>query len=157
MIGVTLRVDDPFFPLRGNPLILLFCQWYHILPFSIYPVRKRAGRRQGGIYFSIGLLLPVKQKNEDKKSVDLLINGLCGAPYRIRTCDLLIRSQTLYPAELRAQTVPWDSGCIIATEYKRRKRVFPSAVFARVCYNMQSIGTNTGIFKRRERAGNERV
>lgn len=28
-----------------------------------------------------------------------------GAPDRIRTCDLLIRSQTLYPTELRAQNV----------------------------------------------------
>ena len=27
-----------------------------------------------------------------------------GAPCRIRTCDLLVRSQTLYPAELRALT-----------------------------------------------------
>ena len=26
-----------------------------------------------------------------------------GAPGTIRTCDLLVRSQTLYPAELRAQ------------------------------------------------------
>src|SRR5689334_18463858 len=26
-----------------------------------------------------------------------------GAPCTIRTCDLLVRSQTLYPAELRAQ------------------------------------------------------
>ncbi len=30
-----------------------------------------------------------------------------GTPDRIRTCDLLIRSQSLYPAELRAHT---DSG-----------------------------------------------
>jgi hypothetical protein len=26
-----------------------------------------------------------------------------GAPWKIRTSDLLVRSQTLYPAELRAQ------------------------------------------------------
>ena len=31
--------------------------------------------------------------------------GLSGAPVRIRTPDLLIRSQTLYPAELRVQTL----------------------------------------------------
>gem|GEM_PF-3592928 len=30
--------------------------------------------------------------------------GFVGAPDRIRTCGLLIRSQTLYPAELRAPT-----------------------------------------------------
>ena len=29
----------------------------------------------------------------------------CGAPGEIRTPDLLVRSQTLYPTELRAQTV----------------------------------------------------
>ena len=29
-------------------------------------------------------------------------NGIFGAPVGIRTLDLLIRSQTLYPAELRA-------------------------------------------------------
>lgn len=29
-----------------------------------------------------------------------LVKGFCGAPNRIRTCGLLIRSQTLYPAEL---------------------------------------------------------
>src|ERR1039457_1250774 len=31
--------------------------------------------------------------------------GLCGAPGQSRTADLLVRSQTLYPAELRAHTV----------------------------------------------------
>ena len=31
-----------------------------------------------------------------------LVKGFCGAPNRIRTCGLLIRSQTLYPAELRS-------------------------------------------------------
>ena len=29
-------------------------------------------------------------------------SGKLGAPSMIRTCDLLVRSQTLYPAELRA-------------------------------------------------------
>ena len=32
---------------------------------------------------------------------------LTGAPGRIRTCDLLIRSQTLYPTELRALRVSY--------------------------------------------------
>jgi hypothetical protein len=29
-----------------------------------------------------------------------------GAPGMIRTCDLLVRSQTLYPTELRARGLP---------------------------------------------------
>jgi hypothetical protein len=32
------------------------------------------------------------------------IEGFSGAPGKTRTCDLLIRSQTLYPTELRAHT-----------------------------------------------------
>src|SRR3954451_10495971 len=32
------------------------------------------------------------------------IEGENGAPSRARTCDLLIRSQTLYPTELRVQS-----------------------------------------------------
>src|ERR1700730_9726027 len=31
---------------------------------------------------------------------------MIGAPCKTRTCDLLVRSQTLYPTELRARTVP---------------------------------------------------
>jgi hypothetical protein len=31
-----------------------------------------------------------------------------GAPGRIRTCDLLIRSQALYPTELQAQFQQYD-------------------------------------------------
>src|SRR5579862_9109963 len=31
-----------------------------------------------------------------------------GAPCRTRTCDLLVRSQTLYPTELRARAVGLD-------------------------------------------------
>jgi hypothetical protein len=30
---------------------------------------------------------------------------ICGAPGMTRTCDLLVRSQTLYPTELRARAV----------------------------------------------------
>src|SRR5476651_2347580 len=30
---------------------------------------------------------------------------MCGAPCKTRTCDLLVRSQTLYPTELRARVV----------------------------------------------------
>src|SRR5271154_5748211 len=33
---------------------------------------------------------------------DAFIEGRSGAPGKSRTCDLLVRSQTLYPAELRA-------------------------------------------------------
>ena len=32
-----------------------------------------------------------------------------GAPGTTRTCDLLVRSQTLYPTELRALEAGWDS------------------------------------------------
>ena len=43
----------------------------------------------------------------------LIVNGLNGAPGEIRTPDLLIRSQSLYPAELRAHKksygTQWDS------------------------------------------------
>ena len=34
------------------------------------------------------------------------VGGLAGDPGRIRTGDLQIRSQLLYPAELRGQTLP---------------------------------------------------
>ena len=34
-----------------------------------------------------------------------MLNGNCGAPGTIRTCDPLIRSQVLYPAELRVLPV----------------------------------------------------
>ena len=37
-----------------------------------------------------------------KNRLAFLLSGSCGAPVGIRTLDLLIRSQTLYPAELRA-------------------------------------------------------
>jgi hypothetical protein len=30
---------------------------------------------------------------------------ICGAPGMTRTCDLLVRSQTLYPTELRARAI----------------------------------------------------
>ena len=36
----------------------------------------------------------------------LILKGGFGAPGTIRTCDQLVRSQLLYPAELRAQN--WD-------------------------------------------------
>ena len=39
--------------------------------------------------------------NKEKTS----LTARCGAPVGIRTLDLLIRSQTLYPAELRAHVV----------------------------------------------------
>ena len=45
----------------------------------------------------------VKQVSGQQKSVYHLHDTRCfGAPHRTRTCDLLIRSQTLYPAELVA-------------------------------------------------------
>ena len=39
---------------------------------------------------------------------------ICGAPGMTRTCDLLVRSQTLYPTELRARVK-----LIIATHARR--------------------------------------
>jgi hypothetical protein len=38
----------------------------------------------------------------------LIAEGLNGAPGEIRTPDLLIRSQSLYPAELRAHTCGFE-------------------------------------------------
>jgi hypothetical protein len=35
-----------------------------------------------------------------------------GAPCRTRTCDLLVRSQTLYPAELRARAIGFRFGAV---------------------------------------------
>ena len=42
------------------------------------------------------------RKRKQRKTLNgaKLVKGFCGAPNRIRTCGLLIRSQTLYPAEL---------------------------------------------------------
>ena len=40
-----------------------------------------------------------------------LVKGFCGAPNRIRTCGLLIRSQTLYPAELWVRFSIFRSFC----------------------------------------------
>src|SRR5262245_61554259 len=42
--------------------------------------------------------------------------GVSGAPCRTRTCDLLVRSQTLYPAELRAR---WRAGL-----FQTRRRLY---------------------------------
>ena len=45
------------------------------------------------------------RKRKQRKTLNgaKLVKGFCGAPNRIRTCGLLIRSQTLYPAELWVQ------------------------------------------------------
>jgi hypothetical protein len=40
------------------------------------------------------------EENEEWKRSE---TGISGAPWKIRTSDLLVRSQTLYPAELRAR------------------------------------------------------
>ena len=39
-----------------------------------------------------------------------------GAPHRTRTCDLLIRSQTLYPAELVAHIQFWLSVIVVSPD-----------------------------------------
>ena len=41
-----------------------------------------------------------KQKNKKQPPTARSLLAVSGAPNRIRTCGLLIRSQTLYPAEL---------------------------------------------------------
>src|SRR5215471_3240510 len=48
-----------------------------------------------------------------------------GAPCRTRTCDLLVRSQTLYPAELRAQRV--GSWRLVVDRYRQLRARLPSA------------------------------
>jgi hypothetical protein len=50
----------------------------------------------------------------------LIVGRVGGTPGPIRTADLLLRRQTLYPAELRAQN-PMCSSIVIA----RRRRVKP--------------------------------
>ncbi len=48
-----------------------------------------------------------------------LVKGFCGAPNRIRTCGLLIRSQTLYPAEL------WVRSLIFSFRLLGTKSIIP--------------------------------
>src|SRR5215510_10159555 len=43
----------------------------------------------------------------------------CGAPCRTRTCDLLVRSQTLYPTELRALLRPDRNSNCSTAQYNR--------------------------------------
>ena len=46
------------------------------------------------------------KQNKTKNPVDFNRQDFCfGAPEKIRTPDLLVRSQTLYPAELPAHTI----------------------------------------------------
>ena len=55
----------------------------------------------------------------DNKKVRTLVrtfNTLFGDLSRTRTCDLLIRSQTLYPAELRGHSAAWLSNIDIIAE-----------------------------------------
>ncbi len=53
-------------------------------------------KKQPDLPFEIGLF------TFEKKKTDIL-SDVRGTPEGIRTPDLLVRSQTLYPAELRAQ------------------------------------------------------
>src|SRR6185503_12627997 len=52
-----------------------------------------------------------------------------GAPCRTRTCDLLVRSQTLYPAELRARTYRAVSVRPTITRETGRTRRWRGALF----------------------------
>ena len=49
--------------------------------------------------------LPNFAQRQKRPQLSLQSLFMYGAPDRIRTCDFLIRSQTLYPAELRAPVV----------------------------------------------------
>ena len=49
-----------------------------------------------------------------------------GAPDRIRTCGFLIRSQTLYPAELRAPVVIINCGQILVNAKPTSHQRFPA-------------------------------
>jgi hypothetical protein len=48
-----------------------------------------------------------------------------GAPGMIRTCDLLVRSQTLYPTELRARDPHYSKGRLFLSRRRRCFRRFP--------------------------------
>ena len=65
-------------------------------------------------------------KEQRKKQGTFTIPDLSlrGAPWGIRTLDLLIRSQTLYPAELKAQTLFLGSRVIVAPDLMECKREF---------------------------------
>ena len=45
----------------------------------------------------------IEKPGERDTELSYMIKSMCGALGEIRTPDLLIRSQTLYPAELQAQ------------------------------------------------------
>ena len=62
-------------------------------------------------------------KNTKRKNLDFS-RFFTGAPRGIRTHDLLIRSQTLYPAELGAQGCLSDSLLIIAEVQRKCKPFF---------------------------------
>ena len=50
----------------------------------------------------------------EKSPETLMFQGFFrGAPWGIRTLDLLIRSQTLYPAELRAQALLTEAAYVV--------------------------------------------
>src|SRR5229473_4341944 len=62
----------------------------------------------GSVVRPLGTQLPVGAQKEEsaakqRRSNSLIING---APGTTRTCDPLIRSQVLYPAELRVRRTP---------------------------------------------------
>ncbi len=49
--------------------------------------------------------MSIANKKTRSGEIALLLRELVGTPGKIRTCDPLIRSQILYPAELRVHTV----------------------------------------------------
>ena len=71
------------------------------IKFSIYAVLERQGCKDSSPKVPHVELTFVTQKIE-KHRKELRCLHFSGGPGRIRTCDLLIRSQTLYPTELRS-------------------------------------------------------
>ena len=67
-------------------------------------------------YWHVLVVVGTLQKTRTACAVRVLIST--GAAYRIRTCDVLIRSQTLYPAEVTPQRTEY-----IATYHALRQGI----------------------------------
>ena len=85
---------DYRFDYRKNPKRVKERRKKRILPKGFF---ERFRRRYGKIRKNVDNTKKNPQRREARQ-------GFYGAPNRIRTCGLLIRSQTLYPAELWVQS-----------------------------------------------------
>ena len=68
---------------------------------KLWPDRDRQEKSEGPAVFAPRLIMLPKEKGP----ASLQALDLYGAPGRIRTSDLLVRSQTLYPTELRVHNL----------------------------------------------------